>query len=139
MAFKISRTLVQYLHIPQIPIEILKFILFIVTIIFSVRFIEKRYQWRSSHTAIYVLILMTIYSILAFVLYKTGGIFYHILPFGTILFALAVLIFVNEQIRKSTLHENFIRDNIQKTSAALSQVLDLNKAISLKITKVVTT
>jgi signal transduction histidine kinase len=79
----------------------------------------------------YVLILMTVYSILTFVLFKTGGMFYHILPFGTILFALIVLISVNEQIRKATLRENFIRDNIQKASAALSQVLNLNKAISL--------
>jgi signal transduction histidine kinase/photosystem II stability/assembly factor-like uncharacterized protein len=131
LAYEMSRSFLQFIHIPYIPYELIKFLIFILMLFVSVRFIEKRYQWQPTHIVVYVLIVMTIYGVLTFLLPRSGGVLYHAMPFGMILFALLVLISVNEQIRKTTLKRNLIQKKIQQASASLSSITILDKAVSL--------
>ncbi len=130
-AYKMSRSFLQFIHIPYIPYELIKFLIFILLLFVSVRFIEKRYQWQPTHIVVYVLIVMTIYGVLTLLLPRSGGVVYHAMPFGMILFALLFLISVNEQIRKTTLKRNLIQKKIQQASASLSSITLLDKAVSL--------
>jgi len=131
VTYKISRAFLQFIHTPYIPYELLKFLIFVLMLFVSVRFIEKRYQWQPTHIVIYVLVVMTIYGILTLMLPRSGGVLYHAMPFGMIIFALLVLISVNEQIRKITIKRNLIQKKIQQASASLSSITLLDKAISL--------
>lgn len=129
--YKLGRTILQFLYQPQVPLEIIKFILFIIIILGSVRFIEIRYQWHSTKTAIYVVVLLLFYPIFSFILADAGKPYHHAIPFGIIFFALLVLISVNEQIRKSTQRQNLIRKKIQETINILNRIINEDEAIEL--------
>jgi len=106
---RLGRAVLQFLHIPYMIWEIIKFVLFILFILGSVRFIENRYRWRPAHTALYVLSILMVYIVLTMVMDHSGAL-YHVLPFAMIVFALLVLVAVNEPIRKI----NHLRELRQK-------------------------
>jgi signal transduction histidine kinase/photosystem II stability/assembly factor-like uncharacterized protein len=130
LSYKLARSFLLFIHIPYIPFELVKFLFFILLLFFSVRFIEKRYQWQPTHIVVYVLIIMTFYALLTFLLPRSGVLF-HVMPFGMILFALLVLVSVNEQIRKTTIKRNQVQKKILEISASLSSVTIIDKAVSL--------
>lgn len=120
-----SRALMRFLHIPQMLTELLKFVFFIGFIIVSVRFIEKRYKWRTTHTVAYVLAVIPIYAIVNYVFKETGG-FYHVFPFVLLVFTMAVVIAVNEPILEISRIENYRQ---QRTNQA---VINLSKTTIVK-------
>lgn len=130
-AYEVSRATLQFLHQPQVPYEIIKLLVFILSILGSVRFIEKRYHWHSTKTAIYVLVLVLFYPLFSFYFIDVTHPYHHIIPFGVISFALLILVSVNEQLRKSTLRLNFAREKIQETANSLNRLIDEEKAIAL--------
>ena len=131
LVYKAARSFFQFIHIPFIGYEILKLIIFILVIFASVRFIEIRYNWKPAHLVIYALIVVIIYGALTLLLPRSSGAPYHAMPFGMIIFALLVLVSVNEQIRKSSIKRNLIQKRIQEVSANLSHIKIMDKAISL--------
>ncbi len=133
LAYGTGRAILQFLNIPFIPFELFKFFIFMIVIILSVRFIENRYQWRPTHIVIYSLVLVAIYTTLAFVLPRSNGILYHTLPFGMILFTLAALISVNEPIRKTNLRQKQIQEKLHQASNALSRIDAVEEAIDIAV------
>ncbi|MBN2010854.1 VCBS repeat-containing protein [candidate division KSB1 bacterium] len=134
LAYQVSRALMRLLHIPRVPYEILKLALFITLVFISVRFIEKRYHWRASHVVTYVLILVAIYASLTLTFTQSGGWLNHTLPFLMILFALTVLISVNEQLLKSSREHDAIQEQIQTASETLAKLDVFEKTLPV-ITK----
>ena len=130
-AYSTCRACLQFLHRPYIFREILKFLFFVLMIFFSVRFIEQRYHWRPTYIFIYIFVALMIYGLLTLLLPRYGGVLFHTLPFGMILFALLILISVNEQIRKSTQRRNLVQKKLQETTANLSRTTITDKAINL--------
>ncbi|MCP5064039.1 MAG: hypothetical protein GY936_16480 [Ignavibacteriae bacterium] len=119
--YSISRAFLQFLNLPNMIWEILKFVSFIILILGSVRFIEYRYRWRPAHAVLYVLILISVY--MAFLLFMDNiGLFYHILPFLLIIFTLLVLSAVNEPIRKANQIQKLSQEKVQKAGHQLSRV-----------------
>jgi len=114
-----GRAILQFLHIPDMMWVILRFLVFIIVIWGSVRFIENRYNWRPAHTVLYALILIPMY-LLQTVYMTNTGVFYHVLPFLMILFAMLVLVAVNEPIRKTNEIQNFRQEKMQEASVRLS-------------------
>ncbi len=126
-----SRRFLQIMHIPEVRFEIIKFIIFVLLIFSGGRFIEKRYQWRSSHLMFYMLVLIISYIITAIILRGFGGALYHLVPFGVIFVTLVIFIYINEQIFRSSLHQNMVQKKIQEASAKLSRIKINEKAISV--------
>ncbi len=129
MAYRSGRATLQILHIPYIASEIIKLLIFIGLIFASVRFIEKRYRWRPTHTVIYVLVMIALYGILIFALPRDSGLLYHVLPFGMVLFTLLALITVNEPIKKSGERQALLQNTLQDVSARLSNVTVIDQAM----------
>ncbi len=129
----IGRKVLQFVHIPQVPRETVKLLLFLALIFISVRFVEKRYQWRPIYIALYVLIVMILYGSLTFFSTRLGGIVYHAMPFAIIFFTVAILISINEQIRKSTMRQTQLQKNIQQASVDLSKINLSEKALSIVV------
>ena len=128
-----SRRFLQIMHIPEVRFEIIRFIIFVLLIFSGGRFIEKRYRWRSSHLMFYMLILIIGYIITAIILRGFGGALYHLVPFGVIFVTLVIFISINEQILKSSLHQNMVQEKIQEASAKLSRIKISEKAISVVV------
>lgn len=120
-SYNISRTILQIVNRPTMIWEIFKFILFAIIIYGSVRFIEYRYNWRHTHTVIYILTFFTLYLI-SIVFIQEKGFLYNIFPFGMIIFAVFVLVLVNEPIRKTTAQQRIRQNKIQEASTKLSRV-----------------
>jgi len=129
-AYQLGRSVLQFLHIPDMIWEVIKFILFIALILVSVRFIEQRYRWRPAHTALYVLSVITVYIILNLVM-EHAGVFYHILPFAMILFTLLVLIAVNEPIRQNNLLSTLRQKKLHDASLRLSASPEEQQALDI--------
>nr|HQU73610.1 ATP-binding protein [Calditrichia bacterium] len=129
--YSTARFIRQFLHTPHIFFEIIKLLLFVLLLLLSVRFIEKRYRWRPTHTVIYVLGVIALYAILAFSLPRDQGLLYHLLPFAMILFALAVLVTVNEPIKKSNERQAEIRRSLQQAGVSLSNAQIADRAVAI--------
>ncbi len=115
-----SRRILQILHIPKMVWELIKFIIFIIIIFSSVRFIEKRYEWRTSHTMFYVLLVIPLYIALTFFLRDSGKI-YHFLPFAIIGFALGLLFAVNEPLRIREYLQRYRQEKVNQAGLQLSR------------------
>lgn len=131
LIYSAGRTTLQFLHIPYIPFELLKLLFFIALLVVTVRFIEKRYRWRPTHTVIYVLGIIALYAILTIALPRDSGLLYHTLPFGMILFALLALVTVNEPIKKNAKRQAMIQKTLQDAGASLSNTGVTNAAINI--------
>lgn len=128
--YKFGRTVLQFLHIPNMIWEILKLILFLLFVLASVRFIEHRYRWRPAHTALYVLLILSVYIALTLLMNHSGA-FYHILPFAMVLFALLVLMAVNEPIRKTNLLHNLRQQKLHEAGTRLAASPEEQQAMQI--------
>ncbi len=126
-----GRQIARLMHRPEIPIELVKLMILFIIIILSVQFVEKRYQWQPSRTAIYVLATVLVYGIVSFLLYDTGGWSFHTIPALMIIFSLLVLISVNEQIRKTSAAEQRVQQRLQQAGAELSRSADTSHAVEI--------
>jgi len=129
-SYYISRAFLQVLHMPNMIWEIFKFILFSIFIYGSVRYIEFRYSWRSTHTVLYVLTIIALYLVLLLFV-PSEGLFYNILPFGMILFTLVVLIAVNEPIRNANKMQRLSQEKVREAGVQLSSVQDIDEAFRI--------
>ncbi|MEN8192674.1 MAG: FG-GAP-like repeat-containing protein [Bacteroidota bacterium] len=128
--YSLSRAFLQFINLPNMIWEIIKFILFIILILGSVRFIEYRYRWRPAHAVLYVVILISVYMIFLFSI-DNIGIFYHMLPFILIIFAMLVLSAVNEPIRKASQIQKYNQEKVQEAGIQLSRVQVFNEATEI--------
>jgi len=117
--YKAGRTFLQWLNIPNMIFEVIKFIVFFALILGSVRFIERRYKWRPSHTVIYVILIIILYAVIT-IFMKNSGFVYNILPFTMVLFALLVLAAVNEPIRKAAHLFNYQQEKVNQAGMQLA-------------------
>jgi len=129
-AYKFSRAFMQFLNIPNMMWEILKFLLFLALILISVRFIEIRYRWRPAHAVLYVLIIISI-NVLFTVFMENSGVFYHILPFTMLVFVLMVLTAVNEPIRRAGLIRDFKQEKMREAGLLLSRSPKIEEAFKI--------
>ncbi len=129
-AYNVARSVLQFLHIPEMFQELLKFIFFIAFILMSVRFIEIRYQWRTSHTVAYVLAVIPVYALVSYALKETGG-FADIFPFVLLAFALTVVIVVNEPIRKANHIDNYKQERTNQAVMHLSKTTVVDDAFTV--------
>jgi signal transduction histidine kinase/photosystem II stability/assembly factor-like uncharacterized protein len=132
-AYSVSRIFLQYLHIPQIPFEATKLVIFIIAIFLSVKLIERRYDWKHLHTAVYIVGATLVYSSLTFPFLDNTGIFIHLGPFLVFGTVILLLITINENIRKNNLKEKHIQNILQESGTQLSRNIDINTAISIAI------
>jgi len=128
--YKAGRTFLQWLNIPNMIFEVIKFIVFFALILGSVRFIERRYQWRPSHTVIYVMLIIVLYAVIT-IFMKNSGFVYHILPFTTVLFALLVLAAVNEPIRKAAHLFNYRQEKVNQAGMQLATTPTVDAAANI--------
>lgn len=129
-SYAIGRAFLQVLHLPNMVLEIIKFILFSLFIYGSVRYVEYRYNWRSTHTVLYVLSIIALYLILLLFI-PAKGLFYNILPFGMVLFTLAVLIAVNEPIHKANKIQKLSQEKVREAGVKLSSAQIFNEAFKI--------
>ncbi|HES59421.1 MAG TPA: HAMP domain-containing histidine kinase, partial [Caldithrix sp.] len=125
-----GRRFLQFMHIPYIGLEILKFIIFTLIIFLSARFIEFRYRWRVSHTVFYVILLLLFYLSITYILRDSGFIF-HFLPFTIIGFVLLVLVGINEPIRISNYIQRQQQEKLKEAGLNLSRTYNDDEALQI--------
>lgn len=131
--YKFSRAIMQFFHIPKIPFELFKIVLLMLIIIYSVKFIAGRYDWRYTNIVIYIMGTIVVYSSLTFPFFLSNGLVYHLLPFTVLVLILLLLVSVNEQIRKKNIEQNQQLNKIQQASTDLTKNVDINQAISIAV------
>ncbi len=129
-SYKISRAFLQVLHMPNMMWEIIKFILFSILIYGSVRYIEYRYNWRPTHTVLYVLTIVALYLILL-VFVPSEGLFFNVLPFVIMFFVLVIFIAVNEPIRKANKVQKINQTKVSEAGVQLSRVQIIDEAFNI--------
>jgi signal transduction histidine kinase len=126
-----SRSVMQFIHIPDVPFELAKLVFFLVAVLISVRFLEKRYRWRPAHLIVYVLGTVVFYGLVTIVLRGTENVFYHLLPFLIIAFTLVTLAGVNEPIRREKRLADFRQKRIQDAGNRLARTTEPESAGSI--------
>ncbi|GAB4377297.1 MAG: hypothetical protein Kow0042_24800 [Calditrichia bacterium] len=118
--FDLARFSLRVWHTPSVRLGLFKFFLFALLAILSVRFFEKRYRWRASHTALYMITLMGLYGIFTIATPVAQMGWGHLLPFALILLIIATLVSFNEQNLKSNLKKFNLQKKFDEASARIS-------------------
>ena len=136
LAHTTVRSVLTTLHKPFIRIELLKFFIFAIIIIFSVKFFERRYKWRFLYLALYLITVMGVYGVFTITAPATRMGAAHLFPFAFILLILTTLVAINEQTYKSLQRKKYLKRRLSEARARISGATLLQPAIDVVSTTI---